>query len=349
MMTAMKLPEIVGVTQLLAESELALTLCGSSASGFEDALGLAEIALAKRQVPTNDRQSVLRTARNALRKIEPELAGQRGFAVFAKMSSAGGLVLPEPVPNLAVVGARFYIKPILGLLDRRPVFHVLVAGTETARLLACDKYSWMEIPLGIPPGAGGLEKAAAATSEGPDIGAHVRRVSEAAERVLGSDAAPLVLAAEPELLARFHEQGGLTRSIDAGLTLDPRALGDMELHEKALAVVAAQAGSPVDVVIEEIRTRLRAGDITVAIQPDQIVSAALHGRVDAAVVAIDETLWGKVQASGGRVSAPGKPSRHDEELLNLIVVETIKRGGRAFAVPHAAMPEQALAAALLRY
>lgn len=346
MMTATKLPEIVGVTQLLAESELALTLCGSNAGGFEDALGLAEVALAKRQVPSPDRESVLRTARNALRKIEPELHRQKGFAVFAKMSSAGGVVLPRSVPNLAVVGTRFYIKPILGLLDRDPAFFVLVSSLGATRLLSCDRYSWTEVPLTL---AGGGTVADAAEASERSLEDHVRRVSAALKPHLPSENLPLVLAAEPGLLERLHALGDLARVIGPGLALDPEAHADADLHDRALAEVLAETGSPVDPVIEEILARLSAGDITVAVEPDQIVSAALHGRVDAAVVAIDETLWGKVQPPGGRVSAPARPSRHDEELLNLIVVETIKRGGRAFAVPHAAMPQYALAAALLRY
>jgi hypothetical protein len=337
MMTATKLPEIVGVTQLLAESELALTLCGSGASGVEDALGLAEVALAKRQVPSNDRQSVLRTARNALRKIEPELRRELGFAVFAKMSSAGGLILPQPVPNLAVVGARFYIKPILGLLDRKPTFYVLAIGGGKARLLSCDQYAWVEVSLGPPD------------EQGEDEPAYLGRVAAAVDARLAADGAPLVLVAEPARLDRLRRGGGLSRAIEPGVALDPEELDDAELHRRALALVLAKTGSPKEQVLEQIRTRLNAGDITAAIKPDQIVTAALHGRIDAAVVAIDETLWGTVQASGSRVSAPGKPSRQDEELLNLIVVETLKRGGQAFAVPHEAMPSQALAAALLRY
>jgi len=338
MMTATKLPEIVGVTQLLAESELALTLCGSGASGVEDALGLAEIALTRRQVAANDRQSVLRTARNALRKIEPELRRELGFAVFAKMSSAGGLVLPQPVPNLAVVGARFYIKPILGLLDRKPAFRVLAIGAGKARLLSCDQYSWTEVPLGV-----------AADGGDGDAPRYVHRIASAVEERFGVDGAPLVLAGEQSMLDLFRRDGTLSRVIEPGLALDPHALDDAELHRRALALVMVNTGSPREQVLDQIRARLDAGDITAAIKTDQIVTAALHGRVDAAVVAIDETLWGTVQASGSRVSVPGKPSRQDEELLNLIVVETLKRGGQAFAVPHAAMPSHALAAALLRY
>jgi hypothetical protein len=309
-------------------------------------------------VAANDREAVLRTARNALRKIEPELHHQQGFAIFAKMSSAGGLSLPQPIPSLAMVGTRFYIKPILGLLDRNPAFHILAASAGKARLLSCDHYAWTEVPIGFADGAreivaetsfqeGGYESSHEVHKS--QLMEYVRRVSGAVEERLRDDAAPLVLAAEPELLGHFRKHGHLPRLMEPGLNINPHALGDSDLHGRALELVLANTGSLAEQTLEKIHARLSAGEVTVAIQPDQIVTAALHGRVDAAVVAVDENLWGAVNASGGKVTARGKPLRNDEELLNLIVVETLKRGGRAYAVPHEAMPRNALAAALLRY
>lgn len=103
-----------------------------------------------------------------------------------------------------------------------------------------------------------------------------------------------------------------------------------------------------DGVLEQVDARLGAAEPTVAIRLEEILGAAVEGRVDAVVVAEDETLWGRFEP-GYTLAAHGKPGPDDEDLLNQAAILTLRNGGRAFAAPRERLPRQVPAAAVLRF
>jgi hypothetical protein len=132
------------------------------------------------------------------------------------------------------------------------------------------------------------------------------------------------------------------------LVLNPDAFEDKELHLRALALLNPVLDRERVLVTERITARLGAAQCNVAIKLEEILTAAEAGRVDALLVAEGKTLWGSFTQGNG-VRAHGRPSPGDEDLLNLAAVATLRNGGRVFALPGAAMPREAPAAAALRY
>ena len=106
--------------------------------------------------------------------------------------------------------------------------------------------------------------------------------------------------------------------------------------------------SDLSAVLDQVNARLGAAEPTVSIRLEDILAAAFEGRVDAVVVAENETLWGKFRP-GEPLEAHESADGLDEDLVNLAAVQTLRTGGRAFSVPRAHMPRQAAAVALFRY
>jgi len=100
-------------------------------------------------------------------------------------------------------------------------------------------------------------------------------------------------------------------------------------------------------VLNQVNARLGTADKTVAIRLEEILQAGPEGRVDAIVVATDETLWGRF--GDGALTAHGSPGPEDEDLVNLAAVQALRTGARAFAVPRERLPRQVPAAATLRF
>jgi len=101
-------------------------------------------------------------------------------------------------------------------------------------------------------------------------------------------------------------------------------------------------------VLERASARLGTAEPDVAIKLEEILAAGHEGRVDALVVAEDETLWGHY-AHGKSLTAHGVRAPHDEDLLNCAALLTLRHGGRAFAAPRAQLPRTVPAVALLRF
>jgi hypothetical protein len=177
--------------------------------------------------------------------------------------------------------------------------------------------------------------------------AEPRRVRVAVEAALGGDDAPLILAADPNVAGHFTQQADMRQMLGKQLHLNPFGISDAELHAKAVELMRPELDAELETVLNQIAARLGTAEKTVTLRVEEILQAGPEARVDAVVVAEDDTLWGRFQ--DGAAIAHGTPGPDDEDLLNLAVVLAMRTGARAFAVPRERLPRQAPAAATLRY
>lgn len=287
-----------------------------------------------------------------------ELAEHRdpGLAFFLSDGVMQTVRLPEMLPELLVVSGHFHIKPLLPLLARFRRFHILALSSTRARLLTATPFAWEERPLHALPAevqaeldsrsAAAIEHAAetrmALLTQSPN------RIAFAVRAELGADPAAIVLAAEPQVAGHFRKGAQLAGIMPETVAVNPFALPDAELHARALAVISPSLAQETETLLEQIEARLGTAEPTVAIRLEEIIAAAREGRVDAVIVASDETLWGR-DVPGQTIDAHGHAVAGDEDLINLAAVEVLRTGGRACALPRAHLPRHVPAAATLRF
>ncbi len=310
--------------------------------------------LAEYGVSSEDRQALLAP----LEELAPGLADHRdpGLAIFARGGSTEVVQLPEALPEMVVVGRHAHLKPLLPALARYRRYHILALSSARARLVTATPYSWEERRLEAVPAAqqAELDSLPAGDPAARDaermrlITADPNRVAHAVRAALGQDAGPVVLVAEPQVAGHFIKGAALPGLLADSVAVNPFALADEELRSRALAVIEPVLRAEADAVLEQVQARLGTAERNVAIRLEEILAASMEGRVDAIVVASDETLWGRY-TPGHVVAADGHRARGDEDLINMAAVQAMRTGARAFARPRAELPRQVPAAATLRF
>ena len=281
------------------------------------------------------------------------------------------VVLPGPMPEpLLVVGRRFHIKPLLPHLSRNRRFHVLALTAGDSRLFAATPFEWAEIPLDILAKDGEaeaiMEEEAGHGTPHPEgavdelrhslVVQDLRRVAFAVRKVLAGSNDPVLLVGEPDAVGHFRRlgHGQLPRLEEDALLVNPFSFAPSELHARALAHMEPFLGADLDAVLDLVRARLGTAEPTVGIRLEEILAGAYEGRVDTVVVAWDSDLWGTFEPSATPGAGPvlvvhGHQVDAEEELLNEAVVEVLRTGARAFAVPLDTLPRRSPAVALYRY
>ena len=315
------------------------------------AFGLDEAAAAALMAPLRDRLLGLDLATHR----EPALAA------FAGPGEVQVVPLPEALPRVVSVGRHAYLKPLLPLLAQNQRFWLLALSAGRARLFAMTPFTLREVELEpatattaaapMPPaehGANAAEDTAQQDTLAEALPQDLERLARVLQDKLGTDAAPVLLAAEPRILGHFRKTVPLPTLMEEALVLNPHAFPPAELQRRALELLRPVLRIPTEDLLEQIRARL--GDATpdVAIRLEEILAAAEAGRVDALVVAADDVVWGRFEIDG-QIVAHGHPTAQDEDLLNQAAVATLRNGGRSFALPRAEIPRASLAAATLRF
>lgn len=342
-------------------------------------LGSAQEELTRRGVPKRTQARILDRVRGALSDLDLRKHRDPGLAVLATSDSTQVLALPEPVGSQAVVGHHFFIRPLLRIL-RDASFFVLTINAHGARLLECSRYHWSERPA--PALKKTLEEVMARTeldagfqqspATRPHVGSpaaavkahayelpvdvaktefvtHLQRLAAAVEAELKGDRRPVVLVAEAETAGHFRKLTKLPTLLPDGVTVFPNGQGDAELVARAREIVGDPDEAAISAVLDQVNARLGSNQRAVAIRLDDVVTAAHDGRAVAVIVAADEKVWGRFDPRTRIVIAHTTPAPDDDELLNEIVIQTLSKGGQAFALPREQLPRQAMAVAILRY
>jgi hypothetical protein len=344
------------------------------------ALQDAEGQLEQRGVGKDERKAMLEAAYEQIKTLDLRTHRDPGLVLFATGPQAFIVPLPRPVPEAVMVGRRFYITPLLPLLNSAQAFRLLAVSAGRVRLLECDQFGHRDttpaelqtsekdveaetnfepspqLSTAARPAAGTTTGTVQShTYEGVDevrkaeLLEFLHRVAARVEQVLKNDPRPLVLAAEPEIAGHLRKFLASHHVVDETLIVNPHGLADADLVQRARALLPDPEDTALADALDRVNARLGSDGAKVAVKLEDIVSAAHDGRIDTVVVAADETVWGHFNPSDHSVVAHGSPVAEDDELLNDVALLTLEKGGRALSTSRSALPRQVLAAALLRY
>jgi hypothetical protein len=266
----------------------------------------------------------------------------------------------ERLKDVAVVGERFEIRPLLAALSREQRFHLLAIGRHHVRLFRSTARSTEEVRLeGVAPRNMQeflhtrqpdhlLEKR---MSAGPSVGSmqgvlfgtgsesekeqdrfrhFLKEVERGATKIMQRDAEPLILAGVEQDVAIYRQLNMYPHLLEQAIHGSPERLTAQNLHERAWEVVSQCPSEPLRKALADYRKQ--SGAALLLGDTGAIVKAAAEGRV--AGLFLSE--------SAGAAGQPDDP-------LNMAALETVLRGGWAFVLNPAEMPAKESAAALLRF
>jgi hypothetical protein len=266
----------------------------------------------------------------------------------------------ERLKDVAVVGERFEIRPLLAALSREQRFHLLAIGRHHVRLFRSTAHSMegvrlegvvpqnmqqflhtrqpdhlLEDRMAAGPSVGSMQGVLFGTgSESEKEQDRFRHFLKEAERgvtkLLRRDAEPLILAGMEYDVAIYRQLNTYPHLLEQAIHGSPERLTAHNLHERAWEIVSQCPSEPLQKALADYRKQ--SGAALVFGDTGAILKAAAAGRV--AGLFLSESA-----------GTPGQP----DDPLNMAALETVLHGGWAFALNPAEMPAKDSAAALLRF
>jgi hypothetical protein len=272
------------------------------------------------------------------------------------------------------VGNRFYLRPMLRLLQGGGGFFLLAASQNLVRLFEGSRESIIERhPVNLPPSLAealnvdewtsklqyhshnrGSHDEAVFHGQGAGEDDHkqellqfFQRLNDALTQYLADHSKPLVFAGVEYLFPVFQEACSYRPLIGTPLTGNPDQLTAEELHEGAWKLAAPYFREELEAEITRFgnanATDLGTSDLK------QIITAAQTGGVDTVLIKAGQSKWGKLSADGNIQSH----ETHQEDSIDLVdeaAFLTLKTGGSVWVVESDQFPANAdAAAAVLRY
>ena len=294
-----------------------------------------------------------------------------GLAVFLADGFLRCYKVPMAFVELVVVAQRFHLKPLLPLLFDDGQYYVLALSQKKVRFFECTRYSAKEVALeGVPQN---LEEAVRLDEPRKQLQVHTgagaaifhghgggidnaktqltqyfRQIDHGLNQLLKSDAAPLVLAGVDYLFPIYREVNTYTSlCIDEGISGNPDEQKAAELKAKAWDLVAPQFKKQHDDCLARYRqlagSGLTSNDVRV------VAEASFRGRVDLLFVGVGIQRWGRFNEENGRMDLHDEFQPGDEDLLDWAAIQTLRNGGKVFAVTPSEVPEGTSLAAVFRF
>lgn len=273
-----------------------------------------------------------------------------GLALFVAPGFFEGFRVPGFLSEQVVVGDAFRILPLVAHVGADSTFYVLALAQNSVRILRASEHTVGELDL---PGLPASLEAAVPEAE-PDrvrgvhsVGAlgaithgqgteadydkkalerYFRAVDDALLAELPDRPHPLVLASVGNYLPTYRAVSRHPLVWDKAVEGNPERRSAQELHDDAWPLVADHFRA--EQVAQLDRYREAAGKGRTLTGADQVLAAAVEGRVETVLVDTSATTSG-------------------DEVLDRAVLETVRRSGGVVPVAGADLPDTA--AAILRY
>jgi hypothetical protein len=298
-------------------------------------------------------------------------ASRDGLACFLAPGFDRVYRLAMPWAERAVVGGRFYVKPLLPWVEGGD-FYVLVLSRNEARLVRGTPHGAERVEL--PGGPLSLEKALAAHDTDEPLTLHTagrgagrweavfhghgvgiddakddllryfRAVDRAVHPVLRRMGRPLVVAGVEYLLPIFREACSYRDLLDDGIAGSPDRLSDRELADRARPLVEPLLWEGRASALAAYR-RL-AGTGRTSHDTAEVVSAGCRGAVEVLFVSPGCDVWGRYDPAADLAEVHDREHPGDEELTNLAAVGALRHGRAVHSLELCDMPEGSAVAAV---
>ncbi|MEQ9618362.1 MAG: hypothetical protein RIG61_04215 [Deltaproteobacteria bacterium] len=342
---------------------------------FKNLLGEIKERLLAKGLRSSDVREVLKPAQSLLRYTGFWQHQSDGLAVFVTSEEFHYYRLPLHFEELVVISKRFHLKPLFPYFTSDGRFYILALSQNQVRLLECTQHTVDEVEIesmpkslaeafqyerfekqlqfhtGTPSGTG-IRRA---MFHGHDISDEVKgkilrwfqMVDEALTGMLSGQQSPIVLAGVEYLFPIYNEANTYHHLLEQGIPGNPEELKPEELHDRAWTLVRPIFTEKQEKAAAQYSQLAGTGQTTSDV--NEAVIAAQRGRVDILFVAVGVQLWGTFDPDTNTVHVHEHAEPGDEDLLNLVAIQSMLNGGAVYAVEPEQIPGHAPLAAVFRY
>ncbi len=303
------------------------------------------------------------------------LRATEGLGVLIGAEELRTYRLPMAPDESVTVGARYHIRPLLTAEGSQGDFWLLALSQKRVRLLRGTRDAFDEVPsAGIPvslaeamrwedfektslqfhtgtTGTGGRRPAVFHGTGEVDVKdelvRYFRNIDRGIRDLLAGSTAPLVLASVDYLVPLYHDVNTYPHLANDAVIGNPDAYSPEDLHGHAWALVEHTIEAARRELAAQIDERWASERTTP--DPERIVLAAHHGRVESLITSPGAHWWGVLDPDAGRVEFHAQAEPGDEDLLDRATADTLANGGEVIALSAGEIPHGKDAVALLRY
>lgn len=288
--------------------------------------------------------------------------------------------LSQPVPEIVTVQDRFYLKPLLWLMDGDGEFYILALSQNSVRLMRARRERIEEVRLeNAPRGlvdvlryvdaegqlqyhtqiSGQVHGRRTPMFHGRGVGAadhaydkrrlleYCQMIDHAVSRAIADKRAPLVLAGAEPLVGLYRETSSYGNIWPEVLRGNPDRQEPAQLHAQAVPLARP--------IFDACRKRAitlyhqAAGGGLASSNLREVLAAADDQKVGALFVSLDDQRWGRYDPASKRAEMHSTRQAGDQDLLDLAAVMTYRGGGGVYVMARDQMPDRSPVAAAFRF
>jgi hypothetical protein len=300
-----------------------------------------------------------------------------GLAMFLRPGWHRMFRVPVGVPEVATIGDRFVIGPLLRVVTGDTHFLVLTVSQRRVRLLEgsmqrVEELELTEIPTALAdvieapesrsstmtfPLSTGSRGGGAAVFYGhgtadddfkqDQVRSFLRQVAHGLRGYLVGQDLPMVLVGLDELVSAYRDLDGYAHVLDEAVLRNPDELSADDLHALAWPLaerIVAEERAAAVALFEQLHGTGRA-----VTSPSKIEEAARDGRVATLFLATEPWCWDQRGSDVSVVQLGRDDAFAHCELIDRVVVDSLSAGAHVHAVPAADVPGGGDLAAIYRY
>lgn len=297
-----------------------------------------------------------------------------GLAVFIAEDFFQYYTLNIAFGTFNVINKRFYLVPLLPLLNNNHPFYILNMSGKNIQFFEADTYNISEINLEdfgveklsevIKPESpenqlqqhSGYGNSQSALTHGHGEGKDVKhrllknyltKLDNVLVDIMNSNKAPLVLAGVDDLRGHFREVSKYPMIYPEPISGNHDRTSTAELHKLALQLLKDHFEK--EQVEQKNKFQNLAGTGKAETEIHSIVKNSVSGLIDQLFVTNSQPVWGHYDSQNHEVEIGDSPANSHEDLLNFAAVQTVLKGGNAYLLEKNEMPaENTSAAAIYR-
>lgn len=283
--------------------------------------------------------------------------------------------LPYGVKELAEVGERPVVRPLVRAKHDASRFLLLALSKNSVRLLDCTAESFDELDISDGPTSlqdavghdfeekslqfhtgtadtGKADRPASFHGHGradqdptQEVAQFVRRLDSHIMDKLDGQKPPMLIAATERVAVEYRQGSEYPEIMEAVIEGSPEPISSRDLHEKAVKLVKAREESEVSKRMSAVRDAVNAK--RAAISAAEVFKALDEGRVATLVVDTDGPLWGKIE--NGRVTLHDERGAESVDLAEEAVRKALLTDAEIIPLRADAIPGEGVMVATLRY
>lgn len=345
---------------------------------LKNLLDQAEARLGRAGLEPGEIRNLLSPMRELVDNREYWQTQGKGLAIFRSKNYYRMLEMPIEFDETVYLNDRFYIKPLIPILEDNGKYYLLALSMNKVHLYEGDRYGIHEMSLGDTPTsmaealgytnvqsyvqshagnkkANGSQRQAMFWGQGAsnedtkkeDILRFFQILEKGVYKQIGDQSYPLVLAGVEYLIPIYRDTNTYPHLFEESIDGNPEDRRPEDLHKEAWQMIQPFYEQARTGAVDAYHILANKGQASRDIQ--EIVPAAYFGQVDILFVSEGLRIWGKFDSENNQVTVHKRQESGDEDLTDLATAYTLSNNGTVYTLGAADMPDGASIAATLRY